>query len=147
MSSPTVTAAVIISRTQALEERSAALYRQLAARFVEHAEELLGFAERCERDKVQIVRTYQETVSDALETGFAFAGLTLPDPLATEAVAQAADWPTAARGAIALEEQAIVFYEQVAEACESLLATIPSAYRRVVKTRKRRIEALREMIS
>ena len=147
MSSPAITAAVIISRTAALQDRSAELYRQLAAQFAEHAEDLLAFAERCERNKVQIVRTYQETVSDALETGFAFAGLSLPDPLATDAVAQAVDWPTAARGAIALEEQAITFYEQVAEACESLLATIPGAYRRVIKTRKRRIEELKGMVS
>jgi len=142
MDQPTITAAVIISRSEAMQDACAAMYRQLATRFAAQAEDLTAFAERCERNKVQIVRTYQETVSDALETNFAFGGLALPDPLDTSGALQASDWQTAASEAVAIEETVIAFYDQVAEASESLLATIPSAYRRVVKARRRRIKTL-----
>jgi len=145
MSSSTITAAVIISRSEQMQDACADMYRELATRFSEQAEDLTAFAKRCERNKVQIVRTYQETVSDALETNFAFADLALPEALDTQGALRADDWTKAAAEAIAIEETIITFYQQVAEACESLLATIPSAYRRVIKARQRRIKTLGEL--
>jgi len=145
MSSSTITAAVIISRSEAMQDACAEMYRQLADRFAAQAEDLIAFAERCERNKVQIVRTYQETVSDALETNFAFEGLVLPEPLDTQGALKADDWQTAASEAVAIEETVIAFYDQVAEASESLLATIPSAYRRVIKARQRRIRTMQKL--
>jgi hypothetical protein len=44
--------------------------------------------------------------------------------------------------ALALEETAIAFYQAVATSSESLLATIPRAFRRVAKIRRRRREKL-----
>ena len=47
--------------------------------------------------------------------------------------------------AIGLEEKAVAFYEEVAERSQSLLATIPGAFRRVAKRRRRRKAALEAM--
>ena len=47
--------------------------------------------------------------------------------------------------AIALEETAIAFYQDVAEASESLLATIPRAFKRVARTRRRRKDKLQAL--
>ncbi len=77
MSDQPITAAVIISFVEKLEDGSAALYRELAHRFPQHQPAFEGYASDCAKSKVQVQRTYQETVTDALETGYSFAGLDL----------------------------------------------------------------------
>jgi hypothetical protein len=121
---PTMTAATIIRFCTDLEERSAAFYEALAARFSEQGKLFSGMAGDCVKSSTQVTRTYQETVTDALETGFSFASISL------------ADYEVDA------ELPAEAFYEDVAESSESLLATIPRAFRRVAKTRRRRREKL-----
>ena len=77
MSAP-ITAAAIISFSERLQDASAAFYEALAAAYPAHRGVFEGYARRCARDKTHIVRTYQETVTDALETNFSFEGLVLP---------------------------------------------------------------------
>ena len=137
-----VTASAIISFTQALEDRSAMFYEELAERFPEHQETFERFAKDCGKHKVQITRTYQETITDALEAGFSFVGLKMEDYEVDLTLAESPNLVEALKAAIGLEEQAIAFYEKVADLSESLLATIPRAFRRVAKRRARCKSAL-----
>ncbi len=137
-----LTAAAVISFSERLQEVSARFYQDLAAAYPPHRAAAADYATRCERDKTQIVRTYRETVTDALETGYSFAGLTLPAGL-LEASVPAGDWEAARERAAALEEGAAAFYEEVATRSAALLATIPRAFRRVAERRARQAEVWR----
>jgi hypothetical protein len=139
---PTMTAATIIRFCTGLEARSEAFYAALSARFPEQAAAFDRMAKDCQKSSTQVTRTYQETVTDALETGFSFASISLADYEADTELPAGADLPQAVGQALALEETAIAFYQAVAESSESLLATIPRAFRRVAKTRRRRREKL-----
>jgi hypothetical protein len=91
---------------------------------------------------MQVVRTYQETITDALEAGYSFAGLSLRDYETDLMLPDGAGLSQAVEVASALEDRAVAFYLDVAESSESLLATIPRAFRRVARTRSRRKEEL-----
>lgn len=140
-----VTAASVISFVERLEDQSSAFYEAMAERYPEGRDAFRGFAERGQKDKRAIVRTYRETVSDALETGFSFRGLDLDEYAIDAELAEDADIGEALGQALVLEERAAAFYREVAERSRSLLATIPMAFRRAAKRRERRKAMLREM--
>lgn len=145
MSEQTITAAVVIGYCEHLEDGSAALYEQMAQRFPEQGETFRGFARDCGKSKVTIVRTYQETVTDAIETGYSFAGYTMPQPMFGLALQPEQGFQQALGVCVLLEEKACEFYTAVADLSASLLATIPGAFRRVARTRaqrKSKLEAL-----
>jgi len=142
MSEGPLTASAIISFSTDLEARSAGFYRELAQRFREHAGTFAGWAEDCEKSSTQVTRTYQETITDALEAGFSFAGLSLAAYEVDVDLPPGIGLDQALEEAIALEGHAIAFYQKVAERSDSLLATIPRAFRRVARTRRRRLEKL-----
>ena len=137
-----ITASTIISFCTDLEGRSETFYESLAERFPEQSAAFTRMARDCKKSSTQVTRTYQETVTDALETGFSFASISLANYEADTELPDEADLSQAVGQALALEETAIAFYEAVAESSESLLATIPRAFRRVAKTRRRRREKL-----
>jgi rubrerythrin len=153
MSEQPLTAAAIIRFSTDLEARSEAFYRALAAlaeRYPGQQATFARFAVDCAKSSTTVTRTYQETITDALEAGFSFEGIALSDyaadaDLPEEISADALRPSQAIAQAIALEEKAIAFYQDVAEASESLLATIPRAFRRVARTRRRRLEQLRAL--
>jgi rubrerythrin len=147
MSDTPLTASAIMSFCQRLEDHSAALYAELATRFPEQGKLFEGLSEDCGKHKTQIVRTYQETVTDALETNYSFEGLQLPVDALGVGVSAASDLNAAVSAAISLEERAIAFYEEVAVRSESLLATIPRAFNRVARRRQRRKETLIALLS
>ena len=140
-----LTAAAIISFCERLQDDSARFYEELARRFPEHRRAFEGYAQRCERDKTQIQRTYQETVTDALETGYSFEGLSLQEYVVDLSLAPDADLNAAIDVAVALEKRAIAFYEDVARRSQSLLATIPRAFERVAQRRSERLKELETM--
>ena len=142
MNSGPITASAIISYATALEGRSADFYRALAERFPEQGQTFEAFGLACQKSSAQITRTYQETVTDALETGFAFPELRLdayelhvdlPDEISLEC---------AVDRAIALEETAIAFYQDVGEQSASLLAAIGRAFKSAARVRRRRLAKL-----
>ncbi|MBM3188337.1 MAG: hypothetical protein FJZ90_06395 [Chloroflexi bacterium] len=145
MSDQPLTAAAIISFTERLEDASATFYEALAKAFPEHARTFEGYARDCGKHKVQVQRTYQETITDALEAGYSFEGLRLADYAVATDLPGGANLSDALRMALALEDTAIAYYTRVAEACESLLATIPRAFSRVAKRRTSRREELRDL--
>jgi rubrerythrin len=140
-----ITAAVIIRFSTDLEARSAAFYRTLAERFAAQSTTFAGFADDCDKSSTTVTRTYQETVTDALETGYSFEGIVLSNYALDTDLPAGIDLAQATALAVALEQAAIAFYQDVAEASESLLATIPRAFRRVARTRRRRLEQLRAL--
>ena len=148
MSEQPLTAAAIISFSTDLEARSQAFYQALAAlaalagRFAGQQATFAGFAQDCAKSSVTVTRTYQETITDALEAGYSFEGIVLSDYAADADLAEGIDLPQAVAQAMALEEKAIAFYEDVAEASRALLATIPRAFTRVARTRRRRLDKL-----
>jgi len=136
-----VTTATIINFSERLEESSANFYETLAERWAEHRDTFLAWAKESRKNKVLITRTYQETITDALEAGYCFEGLNLGDYSFGVGLAPDTSPAEAVQIAIALEEKAQKFYLDVAERSQALLATIPRAFRRVAETRgKRKIE-------
>ena len=141
-----VTASAVISFSRELESSSTRFYEELAERFAEHRETFLGFARDGKKNALQVTRTYQETITDALEAGFSFEGLQMEDYLVELTLSQDAGLVEALAMALKLEDKAVAFYSDVAERSRSLLATIPSAFKRVARKRGRRkaeLEALR----
>jgi hypothetical protein len=119
---------------------------KLAQRFDGGKEAFLGFARDGQKNKTHLVRTYQETISDALEAGFSFAGLELPDYDFETALAEGTSFTEALEMALEIEEEASKLYSQIAEQAQSLLATIPRAFSRVAKKRRARKETLQSML-
>lgn len=138
MDNLSVTTAAIISFSEELEDRSSTFYEELAERWAENKETFLTFAKDGKKNKTQVIRTYQETISDALEASYSFEGLDLRGYAVETTLAAEADYVDALKMAIALEEKACAFYLDVAERSESLLATIPRAFKRVAKKRSKR---------
>ena len=138
-----LTTSAIMSFAEKLEDDSAAFYEKLAARFDEGKEVFLGFAKESKKNKTHLIRTYQETISDALEAAFSFEGLELTD-FDFEVKDLGFRETLAAAGKI--EEEAARLYAQIAEQAQSLLATIPRAFSRVAKKRRARKEVLQTML-
>ena len=74
-----LTASMIVSFSERLEDATTAFYLELAGRFAAQADAFAQAAEDAQKHKVWIVRTYQETISDALEACFCFQGMSLKD--------------------------------------------------------------------
>jgi rubrerythrin len=139
------TASAIISFSERLEVGASSFYRALSERFREHEDTFLGFAEDSEKNKVLLTRTYRETISDALEAGFAFQGLELEDYVVEVTLGEGIGLAEALERAHEMEDKAISFYLKVAEQSRSLLATIPTAFRRVARRREGRSKVLRSL--
>ena len=133
-----VTAAEVITSAQKLEDASAALYEVLAGKCIEHSERFLAYARDSRKNKVLVTRTYQETISDALEACYCFEGLRMADFAFNTQGASKAGYAETLQMALELEEQAIRFYLDVAKRSQSLLATIPQAFKRVAQKRNER---------
>ncbi len=140
-----ITASAVISFSEGLEDSASAFYRALGAMFPAYEGVFLGFIDESEKNKVLLTRTYRETVSDALETGFAFEGLKLDPHLVAPALSGGTGLAGALQVAIDMEENAVAFYQEVAELSRSLLATIPRAFRRVARRRDGRRQVLRSI--
>lgn len=136
-----MTASAVISYLVEQEQLAERFYRGLATRFSAQQAVWSRCAAACAKNQVQVARSYQETISDALEVGYTFAGLCLD-----AAPVPTADGPTdlaeAVQQAMALEERAAHCYEQAADCAEGLLATIPRALRHAAEIRRRNISLL-----
>ena len=145
MASTVVTASRVISFAEELESRSEAFYKDLAERFPGNRDRFLSFAEDCQKNRVSLVRTYRETVSDALETGFSFQGLDLEDYEVETTLDEGATLEGALRQAVEVEEKAVAFHRTVAERSRSLLATIAMAFKSAARSRKRHKQQLESL--
>ena len=146
MGEPNVTASAIITFAEKLEDATSEFYRKMAGRYTDNKEKFLGFAKESEKNKVQVIRTYQETISDALEACFSFEGLNLSDYVVETKLTEDMSYIDALKTAIELEEKASRFYSNVAELSKSLLATIPRILRKVAQKRNSRKLTLRSLL-
>lgn len=141
-----ITASAIISFTEEFEDRFGEFYKEFAERFPEEDEVFLSLVKGCEKTKTDVIQTYRETVSDALETGFSFEGLDLTEYRFEGTLPENIHLGDALEKAIALEEKAIQFYEEIAKRSRSLLATISVAFKRAAKKRKQHKQKLEALI-
>jgi len=146
MEEPSPTASAIISFAQKLENDSTIFYKELIEMHVQDRETFSTFAEEGKRNKVLVTRTYQETISDAIEACFSFRGLDLNDYMTELTLTRNMSYPNALKKAIELEDKAVKFYLDVAERSDSLLATIPRAFRKVAERRGNRKLKLKSLL-
>ena len=141
-----VTASAIISFAEKLEDDSSRFYEKLAQKYPEGKEQFLSFTNESKKNKVLVIRTYQETITDALEACFSFKGLNLSDYTVETTLTEDTSYSDALKMAITLEEKASKFYLDVAERSKSLLATIPRAFRKVAERRSNRKLKLKSLL-
>ncbi|NLE45094.1 MAG: hypothetical protein GX620_10265 [Chloroflexi bacterium] len=141
-----VTAATVIRFSETLEDSSADFYKNLAESWAEQRDQFLAFARDCDRNATQIVRTYQETISDALDATSSFTGLKLDEYRPNTDLPGNASHVDGLKTAIDLEDKAIAFYRTVAEQA-SLLATIPRAFSRAAERRDKRRTKLESLLA
>jgi len=146
MEPPKLTASSIISFAEKLEDDSAAFYEKLAKKFTGNEGIFLSFSEDSRKNKVLVVRTYRETITDALEACFCFETLNLNNYKVNAELSENASLSDALKAADKLEENASKFYSDVAEQGRSLLATIPRAFQRVSEKRKARRQTLESLL-
>jgi rubrerythrin len=139
------TASAVVSFAEKLEDQTSGFYQELAKKFADDKETFDSFAKESEKGKVLVVRTYRETITDAIEACYSFEGLNLDDYyVKLFASGNRAD---SLKTAIQLEDKAIKFYTDVAERSKSLLATIPMVFERIAKSRKSRKLKLELLLS
>lgn len=141
---PEATASTVISFAEKLEDTSTEFYDRLSKEFEKGKEVFNAFAAEGKKNKVLIIRTYQETITDALEACFCFKGLNLEDYATT--TEKNASYPESLQIAIELEKKATKFYSDVAEKSKSLLATMPMAFKTVGGRRRSRQAILSGLI-
>jgi len=143
MNEQIVTASALISFAMKLEDNSIKFYEQLSKKFTK--EPFLLFTKESKNNKILLNRTYQETISDALEACF-IRGLKLPEELVELKLKEGISYPDALKMAIELEEKAGEFYLNVAKRSESLLATISVAFKKVGERRGERKSKLKLLL-
>ena len=140
------TASAIINLAEKFEDNASNFYQKLAQKFEKNKATFLSFAEESKKNKVLVVRTYRETITDALEACFSFEGLNPNDYIAKASLGEDTSFSEALRMAIELEDKASKFYIKVADLSKNLLATIPSAFRKVAERRNSRKQALKSLL-
>jgi hypothetical protein len=142
-----MTASAIISFVERLETESSAFYDKIADMASEDKEVFKDFAREGRKNQNLMVRTYRETISDALEACFSFEDLDLSAYVVETTIAQKTTYAQALELALHLEKNASKFYGDLAECSASLLATIPRAFKRVAETRKKRIPVVQRILN
>lgn len=141
------TASAVISFSEKLEESSSRFYEKLAATYPAHKDLFDSFARDGRKNRTLLVRTYQETVTDALETGYSFKGLELRSFVPDEQLQEGTGLKSALESAVALEKEAARFYTDISERSKTLLSTIPAAFKKVAENRRGRIQKLEALSS
>ncbi len=132
------TASQIISFAKELEDKAAKFYQELAARYPEAKEVFSSFAKENKKNEIVVQRTYNEVVTDALETGFSFEGLEADPYMIDVDLAQNVSLSSAVRKAQEIEERIENFYTTAARMSKGLLADISRTFERIAKKRTER---------
>jgi rubrerythrin len=146
MTDSKLTASAIINFAEKLEDDSSNFYEKLAERFAESRTVFLSFVEESKKNKVLVTRTYRETITDALEACFSFEDFSLNIYAVKANLTKETSYTEALRMAIKLEENVSKFYLDAAEFSKCLLATIPSAFRKVAERRNCRKQLLKSLL-
>ena len=141
------TASTIMTFSDRLEDEASNFYSKIAEKYQENRDIFLSFIKESKKNKILLRRTYQETVTDALETGFSFRGLDLSNYEPDMELPTGVEYRHVFKKAIQIEDNTSQFYTEVAERSKSLLATIPRAFKKVADMRKKRKLLLQEIIN
>jgi rubrerythrin len=143
MEEPPLTASAIITFSEKLENKTSDFYQSLIEKFGKDEEIFQSFIKDSKRNKTLLIRTYQETISDALEACFSFEGLKIRNYRIDTKLEDDISLTDSLKKAIDLEEVASKFYYDVAEKSDSLLATIPRVLKKIADRRKKRIQKIK----
>lgn len=139
------TASQAVSFARELEDKSAKLYENLAQVYKEHREAFLSLARENQKNKLWVERTYNEVISDALETGFSFKGLNEEDYLIETDLTEDRSYSDILKTVIDMEEKIQKFYLEATRQSKSFLADISRTFERVAKNRGERKLGLRSV--
>jgi len=136
------TASEIISFIRLRENDIAEFYEKLC-RFGKNCEELRRFARESRRDVVLVQQAYNNVISDALESGFAFdiEAHDFEPALPTDV-----SFPEAIKGALETETTITRLYSVAAEQSWSLLGDVARAMRTIAHKRQARIAKLLDIM-
>jgi hypothetical protein len=133
-----------ISFAKSLEENTADFYRELAGRYPE-VKPFAAFPEENRKFYIQILRTYQSVITDAIEGCFAFQ-LESDQFIIDTALSREAGVKEAIQKALYVEEKMIEFYQTAADQSMALMADIPRNFKLVAKKRSGRLAALKSLL-
>jgi rubrerythrin len=136
-----------MSFSEKLENYTSDFYKKLAEKFHNEKHLFLAFVEESKKNNTILMRTYRETISDALEACFAFETLQIKKYEVKKIDIEKMTYNNALKAAVKLENQASGFYYEIAERSRSLLATISTAFKKIAKKRREREEKIRSLIS
>lgn len=141
-----VTTSYLINLAEKLEIKSSEFYNHLSEIFDDKKDIFQSFADESKKNKTILLRTYRETISDALETGFSFQGFELNKFNLEIELKDEITESEALKTALVIEDNASTFYLKASEASGSLLATITRALRRISEKREKRKNKISLMI-
>jgi len=133
-----------ISFARNLEEQSGEFYEALA-RAYDEGKNFSAFKEENKKYALQIQRTYQSVITDAIEGCFAFQ-VEADNYTIDTSLPEGESFSNAVHKALAMEETIIDFYNTAADQSMSLMADIPRNFKIVVKKRGKRLEQLKALL-
>lgn len=143
MGGSSITASAVITFAENLEEQTSKFYKQLAEKHLNQVFD--SFTNESKKNGVFLVRTYRETITDALEACFSFEDIVLPR-IEIKEVKQDTTYEEDLKSAIKLEEDSVLFYREILKCSESLMSTIARSFEKVAKNREKRKQELETML-
>ncbi len=138
------TASAVVSFAENLEVKSAEFYESAALHLASLTDCFRNFARENKKNVQAVKRAYYSSISDALETGFAFQTLS-SEAYAIDIVFNAGQGPTEVlKTAIANESKIQGFYQQAAACSEAFMADVPKVFKRIAGNREQRKSRLKE---
>ena len=140
------TASEVIRFAKELEDKAAKFYEGVATRYPEAKEVFSSFVKENKKNKILVERTYNEVVTDALETDFSFEEFEADAYMIDVDLDQDASLSDGVQRALEIEEKIQKFYLAAAKMSKSLLADVPRAFERIAKRRGEGKEKLKSLL-
>ena len=136
------TMAAVMSFVSKIENDSASFYRNYAEKYPELESIFLSWNKENSKFEKNIKRTYFGVITDTLESNYAFQGLDTDDYNFETQLPEKVDSSEAVKKAREIEETIKNFYLKAAQLSDGLMADIPRLFRKIVKKREERCQAL-----
>lgn len=138
------TASQIVNFAIRIEEKSEKLYEKLVEEYPQEKEIFSTLLKENRKNKLWIQRAYNEIVSDALETGFSFEGVSADKSLAEDSMNEGSS-DSVLEGVLEREERIQKFYQDTAEKSKAFLADLPRVFERIAKKQDNRKKIIRSL--
>lgn len=138
MEEQNLTASAILHFAERLEDYASGFYEKIAEEYPRDREIFLTFVKESKRNRILVTRTYQETITDAIEACFCFRQIKLQDYMFEPSLPDNETYDNVLRTAVTFEDKASRFYSQAAEFSKSFLAAIQRSFLRVSENRRSR---------